>query len=106
MTSKDPFGPTPSWQVQMSTDNRLDGVECASTALCISFGLGVTSDDFPYASLFVSQEPTGGPIGWHASTPDRAVTADRDGGIAGISCQPEETRCVAVDQGGDVVTSH
>jgi hypothetical protein len=106
VTSTDPFARTPTWTTQLSTNRTLDGVQCASTTLCMAFGIGLTPDYFTYGSIFVSHDPTGDKAAWHPSQPDRGGTSGRSATIAGMSCQPRTTDCVAVDTGGDVLVAH
>ncbi len=75
----------------------LVGVSCPSNGLCVAIdnnGNAVTSSD-----------PTGGAAAWNVTNVDGSVGPDSNGPrLTAVSC-PSSGLCVAVDSGGNVVTS-
>jgi hypothetical protein len=95
--STDSSASAPSWQPQLGL-SAYNGVECASTRLCLALD-SIAPARRSSGEILASTDPAGGQLAWQTDG------ADRVGDITAISCLPETTTCVAVDNAGNVLTS-
>lgn len=91
VTSTDPTGGTPAWDVQGTNKFNIESVTCASESLCVG-GDGI-------GDLVTSTDPAGGVSTWSGQV---GIDYLRD--LDQISC-PTNTYCVAGDNAGYVATS-
>jgi hypothetical protein len=90
LASTNPIAAAAWTLVNVDPQGNFGYVNCPTANLCVKF------DDYSN-SVMVSRDPTGGPAAWATVT----VTPV---GVAGISCG-SVARCVAYDDGGDVIAS-
>jgi hypothetical protein len=95
ITASDPTASKPSaWKFQVlgsGHDAELNGVDCASSHLCFAWP--------EYNGVLASTDPTGGQKAWV----DQMM--DRPGQVNGLACRPGTSKCVAVDDSGNVLTT-
>ena len=98
-SSIDPQSGVGSWsKTSLQTPGRFVGTSCASQTLCIAIGLSST--------VFISNNPTGGPSTWSSTVLNWTGTASFSGYhyLYGASC-PTISLCVAVGTDGDIAVS-
>src|SRR5450759_3512373 len=101
VTSSNPTGGAAAWTVtNVDGTNILTGVSCPSSGLCVAVDLG--------GNVVTSSNPTGGAAAWTVTHVDASnsfnCTVPGYCSLYGVSC-PSSGLCVAVDSGGNVVTS-
>jgi hypothetical protein len=95
-SSADPTGGLSSW-TQQEPELAGRGLAFESSLLCPSTSLCIAIS--PSASLDISTDPTGGPDAWTTGG------IPEGGSTTGLSCHPQTTYCVAVDNHGGIATS-
>lgn len=94
--STNPAGAAPGWAYEGAPfgEAELGGVDCSSVTMCTAFAGSIGSSD---GALITSTAPASQSWTVTAKDPTAAVT--------GMSCQPNTTTCLAVDDAGQVLTS-
>jgi hypothetical protein len=100
VVSSNPTGGAATWNIAHVDANHLAGVSCPSTHMCVAVDI--------LGNAVTSTNPTGGQAAWkttHIDGTDCSITeTSAPCFLFGVSC-PAVSLCVAVDGGGNVVTS-
>lgn len=98
LTTTDPEAGATGWKpADIDGARALTGISCPSASLCVGVDSG--------GNVLTSTDPAGGQDAWTiAHVDDASNSAAQVSGLTGVSC-PSVSLCVAVDGGGDVVTS-